>query len=112
VLLEGSRVLLVGEAAPLYFRVDRISYQTTWDRGVLSAIMRDFPNDAARWRIELRRLGFTHVLIDPSMLQRWERAGWNDPLLTAERMMGAFAAGDTARLPYPNGQVLVELSDL
>jgi hypothetical protein len=86
-LPEDSRVLLVGEAAPLYMRLDRIAYSTVWDRGPLSQLMRDKPDDPEAWRAALRQwneesAGFTHLLINYTMLDVWERSGWNDPLIT------------------------------
>jgi hypothetical protein len=87
-LAPGARVLCVGEAAPLYYRLDRIAYQTTWDRGALSRAMRESEEPAA-WFRELREAGYTHVLVDPVMLRLWEEEGWNDPLLTVERVTGA-----------------------
>ena len=32
----------------------------------------------------LRHEGWTHLVIDPTMLTVWERSGWLDPLLTPE----------------------------
>jgi hypothetical protein len=81
-LPDGSRTLLVGEAAPFYIRAP-ITYQTTWDRGPLSRLMREAPGEPAAWVAALQRMGFTHLLVDAAMLRRWERSGWNDPLLTA-----------------------------
>jgi hypothetical protein len=87
-LPADAHTLLVGEAAPFYL-AGRITYQTTWDRGPLSHLMREYPQDAAQWLRALREEGFTHLFIDDAMLERWERAGWNDPLITAERITSA-----------------------
>jgi len=80
VLPPGSHVLLVGEAAPLYYRTDRVTYQTTWDRGPLSRAM-DRSDNPADWFDHLEQQGFTHVLINAGMLQRWKESGWADPRL-------------------------------
>jgi hypothetical protein len=109
-LPESSRVLLIGDAKPFYYRIDRISYQTTWDRGPLSRVMRAFPDDTARWSDELRQEGFTHVLIDASMLRRWEESGWNDPLLTAERVLKFADAHCQPLYRYPNEITLYKLT--
>jgi hypothetical protein len=106
---EGSKVLLVGHATPLYFRLDRIAYQTTWDRGPLSNLMREFPDDQTAWVKGLRQQGFTHVLIDETMLSIWEQAGWNDPLLTRERVVDFLTNTAESRYRYPNGASLHEL---
>ncbi len=82
-LPPDSLTLLIGEAAPFY--LDRpVIYQTTWDRGPLSRILRDHPDDPAAWRAALKSLGLTHLFVNEDMLKRWEAAGWNDPLITAE----------------------------
>ncbi|HMN95737.1 MAG TPA: hypothetical protein PKC43_05740 [Phycisphaerales bacterium] len=80
----GSHVLLLGDARPFWYRGEPASYawQTTWDRGPFSAALAA-SDDPSEWRRRLREAGFTHVLVDPEMLARWERSGWNDPQLTA-----------------------------
>ncbi|MEE9130121.1 MAG: hypothetical protein V3T84_08890 [Phycisphaerales bacterium] len=89
-LPDGARTLLVGEARPLYYQAD-IAYQTTWDRGPLSQIMRAFPSQPNHWADELRGQGFTHLLVSDEMLQRWAASKWNDPNLTVQKVR-AFAA--------------------
>jgi hypothetical protein len=109
VLPEGGKVLLIGESAPLYYRLDRITYSTVWDRGPLSRIMQDHPDNPGTWIRELRESGYTHILINPSMLQRWERSGWNDPLVSAESVM-TFALQRLRPIQhYPRGEVLFEI---
>ena len=81
-LPPGSRVLFVGEAAPLYYRLDRITYNTVWDRSPLGLILRDHADDPEAVCQTLRSLGFTHVLVNPTMLDIWQRDGWNDPSIT------------------------------
>ena len=88
-LPDRARTLLVGEARPLYYRAD-IAYQTTWDRGPLSQIMRALPSQPNRWADELRNRGFTHLLVSDEMLVRWAASGWNDPNLTVPKVR-AFA---------------------
>ncbi len=84
----GSRILLVGDATPLLYRA-KIAYQTTWDRGPLSEAMRSDPDNPPAWLEALRDLGFTHMLVNIEMLELWERQGWNDPLITAARVINA-----------------------
>ncbi len=83
-----SHVLLVGEAAPLYY-TGNYTYQTTWDRGPLSHAMQQHGEQPQAWIDALREAGYTHMLVNDSMLLRWENAGWNDPLLTADRVIDA-----------------------
>ena len=84
-LPDSARTLLVGEARPLYYRAD-IAYQTTWDRGVLSQLMQEFPSDPNRWAAELRSEGLTHILVSDEMLVRWAASGWHDPNLTVQNV--------------------------
>jgi 4-amino-4-deoxy-L-arabinose transferase-like glycosyltransferase len=83
-LPRDARTVLIGDAAPFYFGGNS-SYQTTWDRGPMSEALRT--NNALA---HLRAQGFTHALVHLGMLDRWERAGWNDHLLTADRMLEVF----------------------
>jgi len=97
-----SKVLLIGDARPFLYRCD-VTYQTTWDRGPLTALMREFPDQSTRWADELRRQGFTYVLVDETMLDIWEKSGWNDPLLTRERVIDFVKNTMTAQYSYHNG---------
>jgi len=85
-LPKGSHTLLIGDAAPFYIR-SPMTYQTTWDRGPMSLAIRAHPDAPEAWSRELLNQGFTHVYVEPGMLTMWERAGWNDPLLTADRIL-------------------------
>jgi hypothetical protein len=100
-LPPNSRVLLVGEAAPLYYDLHRINYCTTWDRGPLSAAMRTHPDSPQRWHQALRDQGYTHLLVNEEMLQRWEDAGWNDPLITRGRVVGFAKRVGVVEFRYP-----------
>ncbi len=105
VLPRGSHVLLIGDAKPYYYDLQRIAYQTTWDRGPMSQIIREHPAQPAQWIDALRQRGFTHVLIDAAMLDRWRAAGWGDPLLDAHELIERFDAH--ARLVSEYGNVRV-----
>ncbi len=109
-LPDGSRVLLVGEAAPLYYDGDRIAYQTTWDRGPLSRAMAA-GRDPRLWFDRLRAEGFTHLLVNATMLRIWERAGWSDPALAAGTVVaGARLHADLVR-EYPGEVYLFGLRE-
>jgi hypothetical protein len=86
-MASSTRTLLVGEATPLYHR-GRTVYQTTWDRGPYSEVMRR-SDDPRQWMNALREQGFSHLLVNSEMLELWADEGWNDPLLTAPRVIGA-----------------------
>jgi hypothetical protein len=103
-----AKVLLVGNATPLYF--DRpVVYQTTWDRGPLSRIMREAGENPAVWFRSLRDEGFTHLLVQPDMLRNWENAGWNDPLITADRVLEAAEQNTLVQARFPGDRVLYRL---
>ena len=107
-LPASAHTLLIGEAAPFYL-TGNITYQTTWDRGPMSRIMRDHPDNPSAWRESLNAQGFTHLFVNAPMLARWERAGWNDPLITADRILN-FADQFATRVQVtPNG-ILYELN--
>ncbi len=108
-LPPGSRTLLVGEATPLYYRLSRIAYQTTWDRGPLSAAMQRSPAAPQEWLRDLRREGFTHLLVNPVMLDLWEQEGWNDPHLTAGSVVDAAERFATPVRRFPDGLLLYRL---
>lgn len=86
-LPRGSRTLLVGESAPFYYTGD-FNYTTTWDRGPMSAAARD-PAGWAGALSSLHRQGYTHVLINAGMLDRWRKSGWGDPLLDPDVLVEA-----------------------
>ena len=109
VVPASGRVLLVGEAAPLYYRPERITYNTVWDRGPLSRIMREQPDDPAAWASALREAGYTHVILNPCMLERWERSRWNDPSITAKGVMGFANTHLQLVQRYPRGEFLFEI---
>ncbi|MDY7107799.1 MAG: glycosyltransferase family 39 protein [Planctomycetota bacterium] len=108
-LPPDAHVLCLGEATPFYYRGERITYQTTWDRGPMSRIMRESPDDPAAWIDALAREGFTHVLVNPIMLRIWEDEDWNDPLITADRIIGAAERSATLEGRFPNGVLLYRL---
>jgi hypothetical protein len=104
-----AKVLLLGQSAPLYFLNDRVVYQTTWDRGPLSDVMRETADDPAAWIDALRTLGFTHLLVDETMLAIWERDGWNDPLITPDRVNALVGSSVSVVHRYPGGVTLYRL---
>ena len=101
-LAAGSKVLLIGDAAPLYYRRG-VVYQTTWDRGPLSQAIDSAGDDPQEWLRQLVSQGFTHLLIEPTMLEIWQRNRWNDPRLTVDLILDF--AGHHAELQrsFPSG---------
>ena len=52
----------------------------------------------------------THLLVDPTMLKIWEQSGWNDPLITTERILNAADLHATVEHRYPDGMVIYRLT--
>lgn len=111
-LPPNSRVLLIGEARAFYFRGDpaRYDWATVWDTNPLAPIIAAAPEDPSRWPAALRTAGFTHLLIDPSMIERWSASGWLDPLLTLDRLRRLATSPHRVIHRFPGGAVLVELA--
>lgn len=89
-LPTNAQILLLGEAAPFHFRMhsehgQRIAYSTVWSRGPLEKTLIE-SDDPQQWVQDLRDQGFTHIMINPSMLQRWQRSGWLAAELSTEKI--------------------------
>ncbi|MDX2146140.1 MAG: hypothetical protein SFZ23_01355 [Planctomycetota bacterium] len=88
VLPPESRVYLVGDATPFYL-TKPVMYRTTWDAGPLELAIEAAPNAPEAWIEGLLRAGATHVLLNASELERYQRSGasedrpsgWRDPRL-------------------------------
>jgi hypothetical protein len=59
----------------------------------------------------LRQQGFTHLLVDPTMLRVWEDAGWNAPRMTADRVVGAAEAHAELVWRSESGRFLYRLQE-
>jgi hypothetical protein len=79
-LPPGAKVLLVGNATPLYILSD-LTYTTTWDTSPIATLMRDHPGEPEEWTKGLNELGITHVFVDLGELSRLTGSNWTDPLL-------------------------------
>ncbi|MFI4872808.1 MAG: hypothetical protein ACIARQ_13415 [Phycisphaerales bacterium JB061] len=84
-LPPDAKVLLIGSATPLYITRDLV-YTTTWDTSPLTALMREHPDEPARWTSGLTNMGVTHVFVDLGELSRLTGSGWGDPLLEPNRV--------------------------
>jgi 4-amino-4-deoxy-L-arabinose transferase-like glycosyltransferase len=91
-LAPCDRVISLGENRGWY--CNRIpDYHTVWDRGLLERLLADgmAPAECVR---ELRTTGYSHVVVDHSMLRRWRASGWLDARLTDERVRQVLALLD------------------
>ncbi len=93
VIGEGARLYAEGFATPLY--VERpMDYHTVWDASALGRAI-DQRRSAAGAIDWLREAGYTHLLIDYGMIERWmsaENYGY-DPAVTVERLQAIAALG-------------------
>ncbi len=103
-----SRVLAEGQAAPFWFSKP-INWHTTWDRGPLASWIRASPFDPAEWWSAARGAGFTHVLLDMTMLRIWRRDGWIDPTLDPDAITKSLERHAQRIMAWPDGQILYEL---
>ncbi|RPG20354.1 MAG: hypothetical protein CBB69_003055 [Phycisphaera sp. TMED9] len=84
-----SRILLLGKSDPFHLDFEgategdpRISYQTVWTRGPFEeAIASEDPDTPLEDQVasaidELKAMGYTHLYLQLSMLDRWTRSGW------------------------------------
>jgi len=107
-LPNDARVLLVGDAAPLYYTAD-ITYTTTWDRGPMSDVLSEHPDDPSAWPKALSARDYTHVLLQPTMLQLWQAEGWANPALDPQRLRAAFEQHSAVVTRFPDGSMLYRL---
>ncbi len=105
------KVLLLGDAAPFWYRraPASLTYTTVWDRGPLDAIAADMPDQPELWGSALQGLGFQYVLINESMLRNWAEKGWLNPQLTLDRL-GRFVRSTYHVRTFGNGSMLVRLA--
>ena len=111
-LPADAKVLAIGYATPFYM-LRPITWNTVWDRGVFDRVVNDAPGTPAVWPARLRAEGFTHVLVDPTMLVVWNRSGWLNPALKDPMREGSwlrpFVEACPGRLQTGDGKLLLGL---
>lgn len=107
-LSKEARILAVGHATPFYF-ARPVAWNTVWDRGALDRVADEAPGTPEAWGPRLAALGFTHVLINPTMLARWQASGWLNPQLAPERWIGVFVRANRA-IATADGSIIVEIA--
>jgi hypothetical protein len=103
-----ARILAVGYSTPFYLGRP-ITWNTVWDRGALDRVADASPGTPIAWGAMLRELGYTHLLINPTMLVVWKRAGWMNPQLEPDRWLTAFLQANAA-IRTSDGCFIVELA--
>jgi hypothetical protein len=104
----NARILGVGFSTPFY-SMRRIEWNTVWDRGVLDRVAGESPDAPETWAAQLKALGFSHVVVQPIMLDVWQQSGWLNPALAPDRWLRRFLDASKARVRTPDGSILVEL---
>lgn len=76
----NANVLALGLATPFHFHRP-IDSSTVWDRGALEEVAQEHLGHPERWRDALTTRGYTHLLVQPTMLEVWRQSGWLNPVL-------------------------------
>jgi hypothetical protein len=106
-LPNHARVLLIGDAAPLYFARPTI-YSTTYDTNPLFTLPNVKHDDASTWTPALRTAGITHVLVNLGELDRYRRSGFLDPRLDMGRVQTWATGLGKPVMVWPGGVALFE----
>ena len=104
-----TRVLLIGDAAPLYFARPTL-YSTTYDTNPLFTLPNAKHDDASTWSPALRTAGVTHVLINLGELDRYRRSSFLDPRLDMGRVQTWATELGKPIMTWGNGIALFELN--
>jgi hypothetical protein len=104
-------VYLLGDSTPLHFRPAPL-YHTTYDASPLGGLIRERPGDPSAWAEGLRRRGVRLVLWNAAEIDRLQRLGWHDPLVT-NGAVSAFLRehADPVREWSEQGRMLVRLRE-
>ena len=108
-LPKDARVLLIGDAAPLYFARPTL-YSTTYDINPLFTLPNAKHDDASTWTPALRTAGITHVLINLGELDRYRRSNFLDPRLDMGRVQTWATELGKPIMTWGNGIALFELN--
>jgi len=110
-LLPGvdlRRVLLIGDATPLY--AGPVAYSTTWDTWPILEAMRQSPDEPKQWTRDLKARGFDYAIVSMSEVARLAASGYVDPAITPERIGEWMRSGTRLVRAWPDrATYLVEL---
>ncbi len=79
-LPPDARVTSLGASAVFWWPMIP-GYSTVWNENPIAAALAANPDDPQAAIALLRRSGWTHIVVDETMLDVWKRAGWLDPAL-------------------------------
>ncbi len=117
VLTKSDHVLLLGDTAPLYFDPQRTTYATTWDKNpfvtrlclATSKTSSTTLPPSDTWSTELKRVGYTHLLINFAELNRLKVSGFLDPAIDPEQVSDWAQTMELVQAWPHTGQVLIKL---
>ena len=107
-LPPNAKVIGIGYTTPFYI-LRAITTTTVWDRGDFDRIAESSPGTPATWGRDLAALGYTHAIINPTMLDNWTRNQWLNPALATGGWQNAFAESNRPLLRTGSGEVIFEL---
>ena len=105
----NARILGIGFATPFYVQRP-IETTVVWERGAFDVVAAQAPDDPASWGGQLRAQGFTHVVIDLTMLERWAASGWLNPQLASGAWLEVFLRSNTPLIRTVDNRVVVALT--
>jgi hypothetical protein len=108
-LPADARVVGIGYATPFYVRRP-MTTTTVWDRGPIDEVAERAPDAPESWGSLLRQRGFTHALVDPTMLQNWATRGWLNPRIAKADWVEAFGRSNRMLARTTDGKILFELA--
>lgn len=108
-LPADAKLLAVGFSTPFYI-LRPLSWSTVWDRGAFDRVIDAAPGTPDAWASRLRAEGFTHVVIDPVMLEVWSRSGWLNPAMASGPMLDRFVQANTVFARTIDGKLIVTLT--
>ncbi|MSR44713.1 MAG: hypothetical protein EXS15_05055 [Phycisphaerales bacterium] len=82
-LPSGARVVTLGSADVFWWKMIP-RYSTVWNSNPVADALINAQGDPARARESLRGAGYTHLVINGTMLGIWMRSGWIDSRLTPD----------------------------
>lgn len=104
-----AKIVAIGYSTPFYL-TRPVSWCTVWDRGAFDKVVEESPGTPEVWGTRLRSLGFTHAIIDPTMLSVWTRSGWLNPTLASGTWAGRFSSSNTLFAQTVDGKVILQLT--
>jgi hypothetical protein len=101
-----ARVLLVGDATPLYLR-QPLAYATTWDAWPWTQAFIEAREDPAMTTALLRQKGFEFALVNVAEVSRLARSGFADPAVTEAHVMRWMQRGTTLVRAWPEAGIFL-----